>query len=113
LAVGEANVDCDNVTFLVNNETYTDNMLTTLYVPVNQPIVIGCKRCENDRRRSRPNWKYPDDKKISECDPNTTVTEMCFMKNGNINNLMLPPFTESLAGRYKCADTILYIGLLG
>ena len=113
LAVGEANVDCDNVIFLVNNVTYTDNMLTTLYVPVNQSIVVGCERCENNKKKSVPNWKYPNNTKISKCDSNTAVTVICSIKNGSINNLMLPPFTESVAGKYKCTDTILHIGILG
>ena len=92
--------------FKVNNDgRYTKNFL---YIPNNTSIVIGCK-CRN--KNESPQWFYSNMTEISDCDENTTV--ICSETKVKISNLILSPFTKSLARNYTCSVRNFKIRVLG
>ena len=105
LAAGDDKKQCD-VEYLINNEVVSDS---TLYIPVNKPAVIGCRKCSG---RKPPVWSNHTRDRIPDCVKNDSDTVICSETDGRINYLKFISFTKSLAGNYKCSKTFVQIDVL-
>ena len=106
LVAGDDKRQCNDVEYLINNETVSDS---TLYISVNKPVVIGCRKCSG---RNPPVWDDHKRKEIPDCVKNDSDTVICSETDGLINYLKFISFTKSLAGNYKCSRTFVWIDVL-
>ena len=98
--------ECNEVEYLINNETVYNS---TLYIPVNKPAVIGCRKCSGSRP---PVWSDHKRNRIPDCVKNDTDTVICSETDGLIDYLKFISFTKSLAGSYRCSKTFVWIDVL-
>ena len=106
LAAGDDIKQCNDVEYLINNGTVSDS---TLYIPVNKPAVIGCRKCSGSRP---PVWRDHKRNRIPDCVKNDSDTAICSETDGHINYLKFISFTKSLAGNYKCHTKFVLIDVL-
>ena len=107
VAAGDDKKQCNNVEYLINNETVSNS---TLYIPVNKSAVIGCRKCSGNEP---PVWRIDHQRnRIPDCVKDDSDTIVCAETHGRIDYLKFISFTKSLVGNYKCSKTFVWIDVL-